>query len=507
MDEPLLGIDLNQLPIDEEWVIELDEYPKEIGGQVHFHEYIELTESGKKKNDVRANNFHPFIGQCFLSEEEAFIFYKKYACAKGFSIRKDRTEKKNGEIQRRDFCCQCEGKAPLKLCDPSKEQRNRKSVRCGCKARMRITLRKSFDIFPQEWQVTEFVKEHNHELLTPLEVRFLPANRKIVKKDEDRILLLKEDTPEEFEHQWPHVVAKYDLQNNKHIVGLYEIKHYWVPAYLRNYFFGGMTTTGRSESINAYVKRFISSHTNLDQFVRQVDLAIENIQQRQLHNTMLQKYRGSTLRTMSPLEEQACGVLTPFCFEKFQEQFGRAALYSLVHNHGCEFVIKHHEDTKGKIRIVFWDGEMSTCSCKHFEFWGILCRHILSVFLHKDCYRIPSLYLPSRWCREVSQSDEVTQSGEGSQRLDEEILVDKPIGDVHCPPISITKGCPKTKRLQTGRETKKVARSCGWCKKVGHNITTCPEKENIEHATDSQRKKKKITSSDVGLNPVFSLKY
>ncbi|KAF7124702.1 hypothetical protein RHSIM_Rhsim12G0119800 [Rhododendron simsii] len=316
------------------------------------------------------------------------------------------------------------------------------------------------------------------------------------------------DTPEEFEHQWPQVVAKYDLHNNKHITGLYEIKHYWVPAYLRSYFFGGMTTTGRSESINAYVKRFISSHTNLDQFVKQVDLAIENIQQRQLHNTMLQKYRGSTLRTMSPLEEQACGVLTPFCFEKFQEQFGRAALYSLVHNHGCEFVIKHHEDTKGKIRIVFWDGETSTCSCKHFEFWGILCRHILSVFLHKDCYRIPSLYLPSRWCREVSQSDEVTQSGEGSQRLDEEILVDNPIGDVHCPPISITKGRPKTKRLQAGgRETRKVARSCGWCKKVGHNITTCPEKENIEHATDSQRKKKKITSSDVSLNPVFSLKY
>lgn len=119
---------------------------------------------------------------------------------------------------------------------------------------------------------------------------------------------------------------------------------------------------------------------------------------------------------------------------------------------------------------MFWDGETSTCSCKHFEFWGILCRHILSVFLHKDCYRIPSLYLPSHWCREVSQSDEVTQSGEGSQRLDEEILVDKPIGDVHCPTISITKGRPKIKRLQTGRETRKVARSCGWCKKVGHNI-------------------------------------
>ncbi len=27
--------------------------------------------------DIMENMFKPFIGQCFLSEEEAFIFYKK----------------------------------------------------------------------------------------------------------------------------------------------------------------------------------------------------------------------------------------------------------------------------------------------------------------------------------------------------------------------------------------------------------------------------------------------
>ena len=138
------------------------------------------------------NEFDPFIGQCFLSEEEAFICFKKYACRNGFSIRKDRTDKKNGEVKRRDFCCQCEGKARLKLVDSSKEQRNKKSVKCGCKARMRITLKKSFDIFPKEWQITEFITEYNHELLSPLEVRFLSTNRKITKEEEKHMLLLKE---------------------------------------------------------------------------------------------------------------------------------------------------------------------------------------------------------------------------------------------------------------------------------------------------------------------------
>ena len=52
-------------------------------------------------------------------------------------------------------------------------------------------MRKSFDIFPREWYVTKFVIDHNHELLSPSEVRFLPTNRVITKEDKDCILLLK----------------------------------------------------------------------------------------------------------------------------------------------------------------------------------------------------------------------------------------------------------------------------------------------------------------------------
>ena len=68
------------------------------------------------------NEFEPFIGQCFFSEEEAFIFYKNYANRNGFTIRKGRSEKKNGEIGRRNFFCHWEGRQPLKMVDPSKEK-------------------------------------------------------------------------------------------------------------------------------------------------------------------------------------------------------------------------------------------------------------------------------------------------------------------------------------------------------------------------------------------------
>nr|KYP64016.1 Protein FAR1-RELATED SEQUENCE 11 [Cajanus cajan] len=75
--------------------------------------------------------------------------------------------------------------------------------------------------------------------------------------------LYKVDTQEEFENQWPQVIEKFNMQNNKHVLGLYGIRRYWVPAYLHDYFFAEMTTIGRSESINTFVKQFRNSHVCL----------------------------------------------------------------------------------------------------------------------------------------------------------------------------------------------------------------------------------------------------
>lgn len=125
---------------------------------------VEVSEVEKSKD----NENEPFVGQCFRSEEEAFIFYKAYANRHGFSVRKGRFVNRNGEIARRDFFCHREGKLPIKILKPSLQQRNRKSSKCECKAHLRIALRKSgSNVFPQEWHVTKFIADHNHDLLSP----------------------------------------------------------------------------------------------------------------------------------------------------------------------------------------------------------------------------------------------------------------------------------------------------------------------------------------------------
>ena len=57
---------------------------------------------------------------------------------------------------------------------------------------MRVTLRRSFDLFLEEWQVTLFKDDHNHKLLSPEQVRFLHTYRSIDKETERWILLLNE---------------------------------------------------------------------------------------------------------------------------------------------------------------------------------------------------------------------------------------------------------------------------------------------------------------------------
>ncbi|KAH6766502.1 FAR1-related sequence 11 [Perilla frutescens var. hirtella] len=136
------------------------------------------------------NDAIPYIGQRFVTHDAAYEFYSEFAKRCGFSIRRHRTEGKDGVgkgLTRRYFVCHRAGNTPVKNSNDNKPQRNRKSSRCGCQAYMRIS--KSTELGVPEWRVTGFANHHNHELLEPNQVRFLPAYRTISESDKNRILM------------------------------------------------------------------------------------------------------------------------------------------------------------------------------------------------------------------------------------------------------------------------------------------------------------------------------
>ncbi|KAM0947254.1 putative transcription factor FAR family [Dioscorea sansibarensis] len=137
-----------------------------------------------------SNDVIPYIGQKFVSHDAAYEFYSEFAKRCGFSIRRHRTEGKDGigkGLTRRYFVCHRAGNTPIKTSNESKPQRNRKSSRCGCRAYMRIS--KNTDSGVPDWRVTGFANHHNHDLLEPNQVRFLPAYRTISDIDKNRILM------------------------------------------------------------------------------------------------------------------------------------------------------------------------------------------------------------------------------------------------------------------------------------------------------------------------------
>lgn len=137
-----------------------------------------------------SNDAIPYIGQRFITHDAAYEFYSEFAKRCGFSIRRHRTEGKDGVgkgLTRRYFVCHRAGNTPVKVSNETKPQRNRKSSRCGCQAYMRIS--KNTDMGVPEWRVTGFANHHNHDLLEPNQVRFLPAYRTISDSDKNRILM------------------------------------------------------------------------------------------------------------------------------------------------------------------------------------------------------------------------------------------------------------------------------------------------------------------------------
>ncbi|KAL4309690.1 hypothetical protein GQ457_01G016250 [Hibiscus cannabinus] len=262
----------------------------------------------KEENDEQDDE--PFIGQTFESEDETFFFYNNYAKQHGFFVRKDRSDKRNGRTIGRDILCHHARKQRLKVADHFKPQRTKKSSNCDCKACMCLTLKRIFDVFLKSGMLQNlsictimhcelsFIDKDVRNLFYRVK-RILRANDakdltfvSIMKKSSKTIItdqdpwvtqaiateipttkhssFYKMSVPEDFEYNWTLMVVKFKLQDNMNINGLYNIKYFWAPAYFRDNFFGGMISTGESGSINAFINRFVSSHTCLTDFVKHV---------------------------------------------------------------------------------------------------------------------------------------------------------------------------------------------------------------------------------------------
>ncbi|KAL5707313.1 hypothetical protein ACHQM5_025373 [Ranunculus cassubicifolius] len=212
------------------------------------------------------------------------------------------------------------------------------------------------------------------------------------------------ETVEELESCWESLVERYGVMDNEWLQSMYLARHKWVPVYLRDTFFGELSIIQGTDSTNSFFDGFVNASTTIQVLVRQYEKAVASRHEKEVkadHDTL---NTAPILKTPSPIEKQAAGIYTRSIFTKFQEELVEtlAITATKIEDTGTVTtyrVAKFGEDHKIYI-VNFHVFEMNaTCSCRKFEFSGIICRHILAVFRVTNFLTLPSHYILKRWTR------------------------------------------------------------------------------------------------------------
>ncbi|XP_060168761.1 protein FAR1-RELATED SEQUENCE 5 isoform X3 [Lycium barbarum] len=217
------------------------------------------------------------------------------------------------------------------------------------------------------------------------------------------------ESTEEFESSWLSLVDKYELRDHDWLQAIYSDRRQWVPVYLRDAFFAEMSITQRSDSMNSYFDGYVNASTNLNQFFKLYEKAVESRTEKEVKADYDTMNTFPVLKTPSPMEKQASEIYTKKLFMRFQEELVATLTFmaNKVEDDGLVTtyeVAKFGEDHRAYY-VRFNVLEMkATCSCQMFEFSGLLCRHVLAVFRVTNVLTLPSHYILKRWSRSAKSS-------------------------------------------------------------------------------------------------------
>ncbi|KAI8538678.1 hypothetical protein RHMOL_Rhmol09G0123300 [Rhododendron molle] len=220
-------------------------------------------------------------------------------------------------------------------------------------------------------------------------------------------------TKDEFEDAWEVFIKKYKLEDNEWLHGLYLERNRWVPAFVKDVFWAGMSSTQRSESMNHYFDDYINSKTTLKQFVEQYENALVKKVDNEKNEDTKSSQSYIPCIVEDELEKQFQSAYTNAKVKEFQNEFV-GKLNCSLHETKASDVWSEYEvkewitfgEEKRKKRVSFTVNFNSVtneanCNCRLFEFRGMLCRHQLMVFHERRVQRVPDKYVFRRWRKDV----------------------------------------------------------------------------------------------------------
>ncbi|KAK3149810.1 hypothetical protein QOZ80_3AG0223180 [Eleusine coracana subsp. coracana] len=214
----------------------------------------------------------------------------------------------------------------------------------------------------------------------------------------------KSETVDDFEANWKALISKVDSPNNEWLDSLYNCRHQWVPLYLRDTFFGDVSLKQRCASRSSLFEGYISGNTDSQSFIQQYEKALDCCYEKEVKEEFETKYSLPDIKTSSPIEKQGAELYTRSMFLKFQQELIDAcvctadkvkedvnvSIYKVTKSEGNEKPFTVHLSSLGS---------SATCSCRMFEYSGIVCKHILAAFSARGVSGLPAQYFVKRWTK------------------------------------------------------------------------------------------------------------
>nr|XP_043615775.1 protein FAR1-RELATED SEQUENCE 5-like [Erigeron canadensis] len=135
---------------------------------------------------------------------------------------------------------------------------------------------------------------------------------------------VKNDTVEEFETRWKVMSCQYKFESRSWIMDMYTQRHHWAEVFLKDCFFAGMTTSGRSDSIHSFFDGYVTSNTMLNEFVVQYDNAVKSRRKAEEDEDFRTINSRPVLSSLNPIEAKAGTRYTSNIFEDFQKEWIQA---------------------------------------------------------------------------------------------------------------------------------------------------------------------------------------
>ncbi|XP_073120050.1 protein FAR1-RELATED SEQUENCE 5-like [Henckelia pumila] len=213
-------------------------------------------------------------------------------------------------------------------------------------------------------------------------------------------------TPDEFEKSLEEVIKSANLEQNDWLLLMYELRQKWVPAYFKHVFCAGMSSSQRSESSNAFFKRYVSNKNSLIDFITRFNRALRHQRHNELVADHIDINERPKVKSKRPMETQLVKVYTKKKWPEFQREMNESKGYCLKQQSiGVELVVYNvmnfQSCSSSKPRALTHNKQMDyiSCSCMKFEFEGIPCRHMLAFFRINQVYQLAVKYILKRWTR------------------------------------------------------------------------------------------------------------